>query len=94
MPIPFARETFAAVIAELVDDHSFMLPLSLVGVSEEGSIFGVRVTDEEGHHKAAVVCQHVEIQFELPMNVMVVDDSNRVARVLLRSNGERVVTVL
>jgi hypothetical protein len=36
----------------------------------------------------------VEVQFGLPMNLMVVDDAGKVARVLLALNGERTVTVL
>jgi hypothetical protein len=36
---------------------------------------------------------YVEVQFALPMNVMVVDGANHVARVLVPLSGERTVTV-
>jgi hypothetical protein len=46
----------------------------------------VRFERVDGQLKPQLVCQHVEIQFGLPINVMVVDYANRVARVLLRMN--------
>ena len=88
------REGFAQVVAELVQQKGFVPPLSAVGVADDGSIFGVHFERADGQLKAELVCQHVEIQFGLPINVMVVDDANRVARVLFRMNGERVVMVL
>jgi hypothetical protein len=57
-------------------------------------MFGVRFTRDDGQLKTELVCQYVEVQFGLPMNLMVVDDAGKVARVLLALNGERTVTVL
>ena len=36
------REGFAKVVAELVEQKGFVPPLSVVGVADDGSIFGVR----------------------------------------------------
>jgi hypothetical protein len=94
MPMSVLRGQFVEVVAELVGERGFVPPLSMVGVADDGSIFGVRFAQEDGELKAQLVCQHVEIQFGLPMNVMVVDDTNRVARVLFRINGERAVALL
>ncbi len=94
MPMDVMRKGFAKVVAELIEGQAFVPPLSVIGVADDGSVFGVRFTREDGQLKAQLVCQHVEIQFGLPMNVMVVDDANRAARVLFRMNGERVVTML
>jgi hypothetical protein len=94
MPMEVIREGFAKVVVELIEGQSFVPPLSVIGVADDGSMFGVRFVREDGEMKAQLVCQHVEIQFGLPMNVMVVDDANRVARVLFRMNGERTVTLL
>ena len=94
MPMEVRRELFAEIVAELVDRNGFVPPLSMVGVADDGSIFGVHFERVDSQLKAELVCQHVEVQFGLPMNILVVDDANRVARVLLRISGERVVTVL
>ena len=94
MPMGLRRELFAEVVAELVDGRGFVPPLSMVGVADDGSMFGVRFTHDDGQLKTELVCQFVEVQFGLPMNVMVVDDANKVARVLFSLNGERTVTVL
>ena len=88
------RELFAEVVTELVDGRGFVPPLSMVGVADDGSMFGVRFARDEGQLKTELVCQYVEVQFGLPMNLMVVDDAGKVARVLLALNGERTVTVL
>jgi hypothetical protein len=80
------RELFAEVVNELIQRRGFVPPLS-------GSMFGVRLTREDGQLKSELVCQYVEVQFALPMNVMVVDDANHVARVLVPLSGERTVTV-
>jgi hypothetical protein len=94
MPMGLRRELFAEVVTELVDGRGFVPPLSMVGVADDGSMFGVRFTPDEGQLKTELVCQYVEVQFGLPMNLMVVDDAGKVARVLLALNGERTVTVL
>lgn len=94
MPIEAMREGFAQVIAELMEQQGFKPPLSAAGVADDGSIFGVHFERSDGRLEAKLVCQHLEIQFALPVNILVVDDTNRVARVLFRMNGERVVTVL
>ena len=94
MPIGPRREMFAQVVAELVDGRGFVAPLSMVGVADDGSMFGVRFTREDGQLKTELVCQYVEVQFGLPMNVMVVDDAGKVARVLFALSGERTVTLL
>jgi hypothetical protein len=52
-----------------------------------GSIFGVRFEREGGELKGKLVCQQIEIQFGLPINIMVVDDANRVARVVSHERG-------
>ncbi|HJZ44148.1 MAG TPA: hypothetical protein VJ233_10530 [Hyphomicrobiaceae bacterium] len=90
----FGRELFAEVVAELVEEHGFVPPLSMVGVADDGSMFGVRFAQESGKLQAHVLCQHVEIQFGLPMNVMIVDDTNKAARVFVATSGERTLTVL
>jgi hypothetical protein len=94
MPMSLLREQFVEVVAELVGQRGFVPPLSMVGVADDGSIFGVRFVQEDGELQANLVCQYVEVQFGLPMNVMVVDDTNSVARVLFGNTGTRVVTVL
>jgi hypothetical protein len=94
MPMGLRRELFAEVVTELVDGRGFVPPLSMVGVADDGSMFGVRFARDEGQLKTELVCQYVEVQFGLPMNLMVVDDAGKVARVLLALNGERTVTVL
>ena len=94
MPMALERELFAEVVAELIQRRGFVPPLSMVGVADDGSMFGVRFTQEDGQLKSELVCQYVEVQFGLPMNVMVVDDANHVARVLVSLSGERTVTVL
>jgi hypothetical protein len=90
----FGRELFAEVVAELVEERGFVPPLSMVGVADDGSMFGVRFAHEGGKLQAQVLCQHVEIQFGLPMNVMIVDDTNKAARVFVSTSGERTLTVL
>jgi hypothetical protein len=90
----FGRELFAEVVAELVEERGFVPPLSMVGVADDGSMFGVRFVREGGQLQATVLCQHVEIQFGLPMNVMVVDDANKAARIFVSNAGERSLTVL
>jgi hypothetical protein len=90
----FARELFADVVAELVEEKGFVPPLSMVGVADDGSMFGVRFAHEGGQLQAQVLCQHVEIQFGLPMHVMIVDDANKAARVFVSTGGERTLTVL
>lgn len=90
----FGRELFAEVVAELVEERGFVPPLSMVGVADDGSMFGVRFAHESGQLQAQVLCQHVEIQFGLPMNVMIVDDANKAARVFVSTSGERTLTVL
>ena len=88
------RELFADVVAELIERRGFVPPLSMVGVADDGSMFGVRFTREDGKLKSVLVCQYVEVQFGLPMNVMMVDDAGKVARVLFPLSGGRIVTVL
>ena len=90
----FGRELFAEVVAELVEERGFAPPLSMVGVADDGSMFGVRFTREAGQLRAQVLCQHVEIKFGLPMNVMIVDDANKAARVFISTSGDRTMTVL
>jgi len=90
----FSRELFADVVAELVEEKGFVPPLSMVGVADDGSMFGVRFSRESGQLQAQVLCRHVEIQFGLPMNVMIVDDANKAARVFVSTGGERTLTVL
>jgi hypothetical protein len=90
----FAREMFAEVVAELIEERGFVPPLSMVGVADDGSMFGVRFARESGQLQAQVLCQHVEIQFGLPMNVMIVDDANKAARIFVSTSGERTLTVL
>ena len=90
----FGRELFAEVVTELVDVHGFVPPLSMVGVADDGSMFGVRFAQDGGQLQAQVLCQHVEIQFGLPMNLMVVDDANRAARVFVATGGQRTLSVL
>ena len=94
MALNFGRELFAEVVAELVEEHAFVPPLSMVGVADDGSMFGVRFAQESGKLQARLLCQHVEIQFGLPMNVMIVDDANKAARVFVSTSGERTLTVL
>jgi len=94
MAMTFVRELFADAVTELVEKRGFLPPLSMVGVADDGSIFGVRFTQEPGQLRAELLCQHVEIRFGLPMNVMVVDDANRAARILISTRDERTVTVL
>jgi hypothetical protein len=94
MPLGVVREGFAQVVAELIDLKKFVPPLSVMGVADDGSMFGARLERVDGALTPKLVCQHLEIQFGLPINLMVVDDANRVARVLFRINGERAVTVL
>jgi hypothetical protein len=90
----FGRELFAEVVAELVEARGFLPPLSMVGVADDGSMFGVRFAQDGGRLQAQVLCQHVEIQFGLPMNVMIVDDANKAARVFVATTGQRTLTVL
>jgi hypothetical protein len=90
----FGRELFAEVVAELVQERGFVPPLSMVGVADDGSMFGVRFAHEGGQLRAQVLCQHVEIQFGLPMNVMIVDDANKAARVFVSTGGERALSLL
>jgi hypothetical protein len=90
----FGRELFAEVVAELVEERGFVPPLSMVGVADDGSMFGVRFAREGGQLQAQVLCQHVEIQFGLPMNVMIVDDANKAARIFVSTGGERTLTLL
>ena len=94
MPVEVVRKGFAQVVAELVEQKGFVAPLSVMGVADDGSMFGARLERVDGALTSKPVCQYVEIQFALPINLMVVDDANRVARVLFRMSGERVVTVL
>jgi hypothetical protein len=94
MPMALRRELFAEVVAELVDARGFVPPLSMVGVADDGSMFGVRFTQDDGQLKPELVCQYVEVQFGLPMNVMVVDNAGKAARVLLALDGKRTVTML
>ena len=94
MPVGVVREGFAEAVAELVGQKGFVAPLSVMGVADDGSMFGARLERFDGVLTPKLVCQHVEIQFGLPINLLVVDDANRVARVVFRINGERVVTVL
>ena len=94
MPMGLRRELFAEVVAELVDGRAFVPPLSMVGVADDGSMFGVRFTSDSGQLKTELVCQYVEVQFGLPMNLMVVDDAGKAARVVLALDGKRTVTVL
>lgn len=94
MPVAIGQELFADIVAELVEEHGFVAPLSMVGVADDGSMFGVHFTPVAGHLKAELRWQHIEVKFGLPMNVMVVDLGNRAARVLIGVNGERTTTVL
>ena len=77
MPVGVVREGFAQVVAELVEQKGFLAPLSVMGVADDGSMFGARIERVEGSLSPKLVCQHVEIQFGLPINLMVVDDANR-----------------
>jgi hypothetical protein len=94
MSFTFGQELFADIVAELVEERGFVPPLSMVGVADDGSMFGVHFTPVAGQLRAELRCQHIEVKFGLPMNVMVVDLGNRAARVLLGDNGERTITVL
>jgi hypothetical protein len=94
MSLAFGQELFADIVGELVEEHGFVPPLSMVGVADDGSMFGVHFTPVAGKLEARLRCQHTEVRFGLPMNVMVVDLGNRAARVLLGSDGERTMTVL
>jgi hypothetical protein len=48
MPMGLRRELFAEVVTELVDGRGFVPPLSMVGVADDGSMFGVRFARDEG----------------------------------------------
>ena len=58
----------------------------LMGVADDGSMFGACLERVDEALTPRLVCQHFEIQFGLPISPMVVDDANRVARVLFRIN--------
>lgn len=88
------HEGFAAVVGELVERHGFVPPLSVMGVADDGSMFGVRFVLDEAKLNAQLMCEHIEIQISLPINVMIVDDMNRAAHVVFRISGERQVNVL
>ena len=51
MPMGLRRELFAEVVTELVDGRGFVPPLSMVGVADDGCMFGVRFARDEGQLK-------------------------------------------
>jgi len=55
MPMEVMREGFAKVVAELIEGQSFVPPLSVIGVADDGSMFGVAIRARGCELKAQLV---------------------------------------